>query len=314
MQALTVSEFGAPPTLTDLPHPKAGPGEILVKISAAGVNPLDRSIAEGRMQAMMPATFPLILGADLAGVVEAVGEGTSRYSPGDEVFGQLLISPLGSAGTYAEYVAVTQDAPLARVPSNLDATIAASLPTAGGAALDVVDALGPLAEKTVLIVGAAGAVGSFATQLTAQAGAHVVATARQSEAARLRSYGAVETIDYAAVSVPDAISKAHPDGVDVLIDLASDANAFPALASLVRSGGSALTARYVADLNSLAARGVRGINFQLRTSIQLLERLAEAVVSGRLMPPAITTVALRDLPAWEQARGDHPDAKAVVIP
>ncbi|MGA2927805.1 MAG: NADP-dependent oxidoreductase [Solirubrobacteraceae bacterium] len=259
-------------------------------------------------------TFPLVLGADVAGVVEAVGDGTSRYSPGDEVFGQLLISPLGSAGTYAEYVAVTQDAPLARVPSNLDATIAASLPTAGGAALDLVDALGPLAAKTVVIVGAAGTVGSFVTQLTAQAGAHVIATARQSEAARLRGYGAVETIDYAAVSLPDAISKAHPDGVDVLIDLASDAGAFAALASLVRSGGSALTVRYVADLDSLAARDVRGINFQLRTSTQLLERLAEAVVSGRLMSPGITTVALRDLPAWEKARGDHPNAKAVVIP
>jgi len=148
VHAITDSEYGAPPTLTDLPDPKAGPGEILVKIRAAGVNPMDRSIAEGRMQAMMPATFPLILGADLAGVVQAVGEGTSRYSSGDEVFGQLLISPLGSAGTYAEYVAVPQDAPLARVPSNLDATIAASLPTPGGAALNLVDALGPLADKT----------------------------------------------------------------------------------------------------------------------------------------------------------------------
>jgi len=116
------------------------------------------------------------------------------------------------------------------------------------------------------------------------------------------------------MSLPDAISKAHPDGVDVLIDLASDADAFAALASLVRSGGSALTARYVADRESLAGRDVTGINFQLSTSTHLLERLAEAVVSGRLISPAITAVALRDLPAWEKARGDHANAKAVVIP
>lgn len=142
MQAITVSEYGAAPTVTDLPDPKAGPGEILVKIRAAGVNPMDRAIAEGQWQAMMPAVFPLILGADLAGVVEAVSEGTGRFSPGEELFGQLLIPPLGSAGTYAECVSVTEDATLARVPTNLEATVAASLPTPGGAALNLVESFG----------------------------------------------------------------------------------------------------------------------------------------------------------------------------
>jgi len=116
MRAVTVSAYGAAPAITDLPDPAAGPGQVLIKVRAAGVNPMDRSIAEGQWQAMMPAVFPLILGADVVGVVDAVGEGTTRFSPGESVFGQLLIPPLGSAGTYAEYVAVSQDAPLVTMP------------------------------------------------------------------------------------------------------------------------------------------------------------------------------------------------------
>ena len=137
MRAVTVSAYGAAPAVIDLPDPEPGPGQLLTKVSAAGVNPMDRSIAGGQWQAMMPATFPLILGADVAGVVHAAGQGTKRFSPGDEVLGQLLIPPLGSAGTYAEYVSVSQDATLIKIPDSLDAVTAAALPTPGGAALDL---------------------------------------------------------------------------------------------------------------------------------------------------------------------------------
>jgi NADPH2:quinone reductase len=315
MRAITVSEYGAAPAVTELPDPKAGPGQILVKIRAAGVNPMDRAIAEGQWQSMMPAVFPLILGADLAGVVEAVGEQVSRFSPGDEVFGQLLIPPLGSAGTYAEHVSVTQDAPLARVPRTLETTTAAALPTAGGTALNLVEALGELTGKTMLIVGAAGGVGTFATQLAAQAGARVIASARSSDAARVRGYGAVETIDYDAVALPESVSTAHPEGIDVLVDLASDPAGFAALAAQVRPGGTALTTRYLADIDSLAAAGVNGINFQVSMSTGLLEHLADAVASGGLVPPPITTVQLRDVPVtWEQAGEGYSGGKVVVIP
>jgi NADPH2:quinone reductase len=157
MRAVTVSEYGGAPALTDIPDPQPGPGQVLIKIHAAGINPMDRNLANGAMTATMPATFPFILGSDLSGVVQAVGEGAANFKSGDEVFGHLLISPLGSAGTYAEYVAVTEDAPLTRIPSGLDPTIAASLPTAGATALEIVESLEPLTGKTVLLVGAAGA-------------------------------------------------------------------------------------------------------------------------------------------------------------
>jgi NADPH2:quinone reductase len=296
MRAVTVSEYGATPVVAEIATPQPAQAEVLIKLRAAGMNPMDRTLASGAWKPM-PATFPMVLGADGAGVVEKVGEGTSRFSVGDDLFGQLLIPPLGSAGTYAEYVAVSEDAPLAQVPNGLDDLVAAALPTAGGAALLVVDLLGPLAGKTVLIVGASGGVGSFATQFAAAAGANVIATARASDAQRMREYGATETIDHTAVALPDAVRQAHPDGIDGLIDMVSDAAAFAELASLVRSGGTAVTTVYVADEDALRASGITGINFAMQASSELFERVAQAVAAGRIVAPPITRISLEDAPA-----------------
>ena len=218
MRAVTVNEYGATPALMEIPAPTPGAGQVLIKLRAAGMNPMDRTLSSGAWKPM-PATFPMVLGADGAGAVEKLGEGASRFSVGDDLFGQWLIAPLGSSGTYAEYVAVAEDAPLAGVPSGLDDVVAAALPTAGGAGLALVDLVEPLAEKTALIVGAGGGVGSFATQFAANAGANVIANVRAHDAERMRAYGATETIDHTAVALPDAVRQAHPDGIDVLIDL-----------------------------------------------------------------------------------------------
>ncbi|HEX6395660.1 MAG TPA: NADP-dependent oxidoreductase [Acidimicrobiales bacterium] len=296
MRAVTVREYGGTPAVAEVPTPEPGPGQILIRLRAAGMNPMDLWLASGAWKPM-PATFPMVLGADGAGVVERLGEGTSRYSVRDYVFGQFLIAPLGSAGTYAEYVAVSEDAPLARVPSGLDGVVAAALPTAGGAGLALVEQLEPLADKTVLIVGAGGGVGSFATQFAADAGGNVIANARADDAERMREYGAKETIDRRAVALPAAVRQAHPDGVDILIDLTNaDAAGFAALASLVKPGGTAMSTNYVADEAALRASGVTGINFVLPMSSELLERLAEAVVDGRIITPPITRISLVEVP------------------
>src|SRR4029077_10898571 len=125
MRAITVTEYGADAAVTELPRPCPGPGQVLIAVQAAGLNPMDTEIANGGGKDRMPATFPMVLGADLAGIVEEEGPGVARLGPGDLVFGQLLIAPLGSAGTYAEYVAVSAGAPLARVPAGLDPVTAA---------------------------------------------------------------------------------------------------------------------------------------------------------------------------------------------
>ena len=312
MRAITVSEYGAAPALTEVPDPHPGPGQVLIEVEAAGMNPMDRSMAAGAWKERMPGSFPFVLGADLAGVVEAIGEGAARFQAGDEVFGQLLIAPLGSAGTYAEYVAVTEDAPLARLPEGLDPIVAAALPTAGVTALQIVESLGQLPGKTVLMIGAAGGVGSFAMQLAAQAGAHVIAVARADAADRMRIYGAVETVDHTTVSVPDAVQQAHPDGIDILVDAASDADGFATLAALVRPGGTALTTRYLADTEALASRGVDGVNFRVGMSSEALERLADIVVSGTIVVPPITRIKLEDVPALNG--NAHTDGKTIIIP
>jgi NADPH:quinone reductase len=297
MRAVTVTEYGATPGVAEVPTPEPGQRQVLIRLRAAGMNPMDRTLASGDWKPM-PATFPMVLGADFAGVVEQLGEGASRFSVGDDLFGQLLIAPLGSAGTYAEYVAVTEDAPLVSVPTGLDDVVAAALPTAGGAGLALVDLLEPLADKTVLIVGAGGGVGSFATQFAANAGGSVIANVRDDDAERMRAYGATETIDHTKVALPAAVRQAHPDGVDVLIDLVNaDAAGFAALASLVRPGGTAMSTNYVADEAALRTTGVSGINFALPMSSELLERLAQAVVDGRVVTPPITRIPLQEAPA-----------------
>src|SRR6201987_5386566 len=297
MRAIIVTEYGATPAMAEMPTPEPGPGQILLRLRAAGMNPMDRLLASGDWRPM-PATFPMVLGADGGGVIEKLGEGTSRFSVGDDLFGQLFIAPLGSAGTYAEYVAVTEDAPLARVPAGLEDVVAAALPTAGGAALASVDLLEPLANKTVLIVGAGGGVGSFATQFAASAGGNVIANVRADDAERIRGYGAKEPIDRRAVALSAAVRHAHPDGVDVLIDLVdADAAGFAALASLVRPGGTAMSANYVADEEALRANRVTGVNFALPMSSALLERLAQAVVAARIVPPPIPRISLKEAPA-----------------
>jgi NADPH:quinone reductase len=313
MRAVTVSEYGATPGVVELPTPEPGREQVLIKLRAAGMNPMDGALASGAWKPM-PATFPMVLGADLAGVVEQLGEGASRFSVGDDLFGQLLIAPLGSAGTYAEYVAGSEEAPLARVPTGLDDVVAAALPTAGGAGLALIDQLEPLADKTVLIVGAGGGVGSFATQFAVNAGGNVIANARADDAERMRGYGAKETIDRRTVALPAAVRQAHPDGVDVLIDLVdADAAGFAALASLVRPGGTAMSTNYVADETALHTMGVTGINFALPMSSELLERLAQAVVDRRIVTPPITRISLEEVPAvLSEAQGRPARGKTVI--
>ncbi len=315
MRAVTVSEYGGQPRVSDVPKPKAGPGQVLIKVLAAGMNPMDRAIAMGAWKERMPAKFPLVLGADVAGVIEEVGTDESRFHRGDKVFGQLLVPPLGSTGTYADYVAVAAEAPLAKIPASLDPTVAAALPTPGLTAYQLAKLVGVVRDKTVLVVGAAGAVGSFLTQVLTQAGARVIAVVRGSEADRVREYGALDTIDYTSQRVVDTVRRMRPNGIDALIDMANNGAEFAALAATVRRGGTAITTKYVADVDGLAKAGVTGINFQLKPSAEELRSLADTVANERIVPPPISRVRLADAPAaWDQAGTGQSDGKTVLTP
>ena len=313
MRAVAVNQFGALPQVVDIATPTAGPGQVLVKLQAAAMNPMDRKLATGEWRPA-PAYFPMILGIDGSGIVEVIGEGTTRFAPGDRVFGQLFIPPVGAFGTYAEYVAVTADAPLAFLPSGLDFIQAASAPTAGGSGLSLIELVEPLDDQVVLIIGAGGGVGSYATQFAVNAGASVTVNVKADAEERMRSYGAAEAVIRSSEPVTDAVHRVHPEGVDVLIDLVSDAKGFAAATSLVRPGGTAITTQYVADLEALRSSGVRGVNFALRQTSELLQRVADALAGGSVVPPPITRITLDDVPEMFGPRtSPWPDVKTVIV-
>jgi threonine dehydrogenase-like Zn-dependent dehydrogenase len=131
----------------------------------------------------------------------------------------------------------------------------------------------------------------------------------------MRGYGAAETVDHTEVSLPDAVRRAHPGGLDVLIDLVSDAAGFAALAALVRPGGTAVTTTYVADPGGLATAGVTGTNFNFAQYVsgELLERVADAVAGGRIAVPPITRITLEQAPAaLNPAQAGRADGKTVI--
>jgi NADPH2:quinone reductase len=313
MRAISVSEYRAAAQLGEHDKPEPGPGQLLIKVEAAGMNPLDQAIASGAFSERLPATFPLVLGVDVAGVVEAVGDGPAPYSIGDRVFGQLLAPPLGSSGAYADYVAIAADATVATVPDGVSSEVAAALPTPGVTALQLARSLDPSASKSVAVVGAGGTVGGFLTQLLVASGARVLAVVLPQQADRVRGYGADKVID-ATITGTDHVREAVGDGVDILVDLVSDPEDFAALAGMVRPGGAAVSTRYAADLDRLGTKTIEGVNFRVQMSTAALESVAALIASGELVPPPIRTVRLDDVPDLLNGGGSRFDGKTVVRP
>jgi NADPH:quinone reductase-like Zn-dependent oxidoreductase len=236
MRAVAVSKAGDPAELMELPIPRPGPGEVLVELAAASLNPIDVGIAQGYFEDRMPHVYPIVLGVDGAGRVAEVGEGVRGLRVGDSVHGQFLCTPIGH-GTFADYALVPEfpdSGALQRTPDGMPAGIAAALPTAGMTAVGVLEAIGLRAGQSILIVGAAGGVGVFAVQLAAARGAQVVATARPDADRWIRQLGAIQTVDYTSGDVAGQVRRAFPGGVDAVLDLTRDPDGFSQYAGLVR--------------------------------------------------------------------------------
>lgn len=189
MQAIVLNTFGAPLTQQDIARPAAGPGQVLVKVHASGVNPLDTKIAAGKADHAR-AVLPAVLGIDLAGVVDSVGDGVQGFAPGDRVYG-MTGGVGGVAGSLADYAAVDARL-LARMPEQLPMRDAAALPLIFITAWEgLVDRARVSAGKTVLVQGGAGGVGHMAVQLAVAHGAQVYATGSTGQRAVIESLGAV---------------------------------------------------------------------------------------------------------------------------
>jgi NADPH:quinone reductase-like Zn-dependent oxidoreductase len=220
VRAIGIREFGGRDKLEvlDLPEPKLPPESVLIRVRAAGVNPVDWKLREGRLEPSWPHVFPVVPGWDAAGVVERVGPAVTEFAPGDEVFSYCRGRVLGE-GAYAELVSVTESF-VAHKPRSLDFEYAAAIPLAGLTAYQALFlGAGLVAGETVLVHAAAGGVGSFAVQLAADAGAEVVGTAREENTEYVLGLGATEVVDYTQRDFVESVREAYPDGVDVVFDL-----------------------------------------------------------------------------------------------
>ena len=278
MRAYIVPEFGHPGMIEEQPIPEPAEGQVLVRVRAAGVNAADVMVRAGYLKDYMEHRFPLIPGRDFAGTVEAVGEGVTDYTPGDEVFG-AADKPYQGEGSFAEYVtAFTSN--VARRPDGVSVEQAAALPVAGGTALAALDALGASEGDRIAVVGAAGGVGSFVTSLAAARGLQAVAVTKAANAEYVRGLGAADVVDYTAGDVLEQLRERYPDGLAGLIDLFNDAQGAAALASAVRDGGRVVSPIAMGIDAALAGQPVTGQLVQ--AAVDRVAELGEVAAAGKL--------------------------------
>ncbi len=272
IKAVRIAKYGGSEQLKyeEVALPRLGPNHVLAKVRYAGVNPVDWKIREGDMKQVFAVKFPLILGHDFAGeIVSAVGD-SGRFATGERVFG------FGD-GTYAEFTeAAISD--IATIPEKIDFPVAAALPTAGLTALQAIrDYVQPKPGTSILIHGAAGAVGSFATQIAIGRSARVIATASGEDVAYLRSLGQVQVIDYKKERF-EAVGQ-----VDAVLDLIGGETATRSYA-MVRKDGVMVSALGAANAELATLAGIRAVNVAMKRSAADLAELAGLVERGDVMP------------------------------
>jgi NADPH:quinone reductase-like Zn-dependent oxidoreductase len=329
MKTVRVHAFGGPDELRldEVPVPEPGPGEVLVRVHAIGLNPPDWYLREGMPgvppELLPPLDLPLVLGTDVSGVVAAVAADVKDFAAGDEVFGMLRFPTSPTGGAYAEYVAAPA-ADLARKPVGVGHAHAAGASMAALTAWQYLIELGhdhpspfqdhrhepaPLdAGTTVLVNGAAGGVGHFAVQLAKWKGAHVIAVASGAHEAFLRDLGADEFIDYTQAR-PEDVAR----DVDVVLDTVGGPDSRRLLRVLKRGG--ALFPVYLAeyDPDEVARLGVTTSATQVRASGRQLEEIGRLLLDGTLQVAIDSTYGLADArAAHERAGRGHLQGKLVL--
>ncbi len=313
-QAAYYTEFGGIDKIQvgPLDLPEVGEGDVLLRVKAAGINPVDYIVREGHFQQVVPNAFPAVPGWDVAGIVEKRGHGASRFAEGAEVYGYVR-RPVVQHGTFAEHV-VVPECYLALRPHQLSWEAAGGLPLAGLTAYQAVITAGQLkAGETVLILGASGGVGGTAIQLAKDAGAVVIAVASAANAAFMKQLGADFTIDYKAGPVAEAVKKIAPEGIDLLFDAVSGDTLTQSLSALKPHG------RLISVLNDGKALklpvGVRFAHVMAQPSVPDLDHLCELADAGKLVVPIAAAFPLAEVKkAFEQIETKHTTGKVVIVP
>lgn len=237
VRAAQYEQFGEPEVvkIKNIELPEPGETDVLVRIKAAGVNPVDAVVAKGHYKDMMPHSFPIIPGWDMAGVVEKRGHAARRFEEGEEVYAYAR-RPEIKWGTFAEYIVIPESY-LAKKPQNTSWEEAAGVPLAGLTAYQALYVAGNLQEgQKLLIIGASGGVGSFGIQLAKARRAKVIGVASEKNHDYMKSLGADHTIDYKDQDIGEAVEEIAPNGVDLIFDCTSGESLKQSLKSLKSSG------------------------------------------------------------------------------
>jgi NADPH:quinone reductase-like Zn-dependent oxidoreductase len=285
MKAIRIHEYGGPDVLEyeDAPIPDIGPDGVLIRVRAAGVNPVDWKIRKGLMTAFQPLQFPAVVGVDVSGTIERVGSLVSRFRPGDAVVARV-------EGAYAEFAAAKTDA-VAPAPKSIPLAHAAGLPTAAGTAWTLLfDAARVMAGQRVLIHAGAGGVGSFAVQFAKLAGLHVIATCSAANAALVKSLGADEVIDYR-----NSNFAAEVKNVDLVLDTVGG-ETLKASYGVVRKGGLLLA---IASPPEEALAKQHGIAARFEIAVINGVRLQE--IGGLIDVGKVRVIVEKELPLEEAA-------------
>jgi NADPH2:quinone reductase len=312
MRAFAIDRFGEVGSIREMPDPVPGEGEVLVRVTAAGVSATDLAVISGFMKDYFEHRFPLVPGIDVSGVVERVGPSVDGYEEGDEVYGYVQ-RPVFGLGTFAERVALPVGG-IQRKPASLSHEQSAVIAHCALTAAATVDAAAPRPDDRVVLLGATGGVGSYATQLATARGAHVIAVTRGDYADYARSLGAADVIDYTATEPVGAARELYPTGIDALIDLVGIPELSSGFAGLVHSGGRVVSVIMPPDVEGLAARGVEGMLTTRLAAEHRFPEIAARIAEGEIRLPEIQTFSFEEVgAALELQATQHVKGKLAVV-
>ena len=307
MKAAVIHEFGAPEVFKyeDVPKPEAGAGEVLIKVHAAGINPVDwKTRQSGGIMKANGIPLPYILGWDVSGVIEQVGAGITDFTVGQAVYGLVRFPAMGSA--YAEYVSAPASE-IAAKPTSIDHIHAAALPLAALTAWQALFEHAHLeAGQRLLVQGAAGGVGHLAVQIAKAHGAQVIGTASARNGDYLREIGVDEVVDYQAVRYEDMIHD-----VDVLFETVSGANSERVLKT-IKAGGVLVTCAGLPAAEILAQYDLRTERFLVRPEASQLAEITTLIDAGKVKPNVDAVFPLAEA-GKAQALGEQGHTRGKIV-
>lgn len=308
MKAAILEDFNQKLKIQEIDKPEPGEGEVLVKVKASGVNPVDQKITEGYLKDMIEHDFPVIVGWDLAGVVESSGHGASRFRKGEEVYAYAR-RPVLSNGTFAEYIALPESY-LAKKPININFEQAGGVPLAGLTAYQSLFEAGELKSKeTVLIIGASGGVGTFAVQLAKYKGSQVIAVASADNHNYLKELGADHCIDYKTEDIVEEVKKLSSTGVPLVLDAVGGESTEIGAKCLTKDG----------RIISIASQGDNlpdDVNFKfvfVEPNARHLDHIREIIEAGSMEVPVRAKYDLEKInDAFDQIKTGHTTGKITI--